>query len=848
MTTVHRPSTCKHCQAPLTWTRAAAYYAVCTTCQLTTTITPRRCPPAVMSPLLAADATLCRIAVTSGLDLRPLASDLPAGRHVVALRANHAVDSRYAGIHQHPYDADVCVVVRQHVPIAALPLRTARRLRADVIARWSRAAPCTRVNENDVASEILAVCLAAPPSSTRADAVPTLDSIVANSPARGRRFLGDTHVFAPWGTLFEPGFLRPATLPRSLLTMTSPLVHSKAYLAANTDPSTSAYAPIDAYGLSVDADAHRRLLGTIDHPLACQLVNCLRFGFPLLATPPLTTSTVTYPPAPLDCCPAAVAAADADIARGGIADVIDWPGTTPTRISPLFHRPKGDSDVRAIPDMSAGYPSVNACTRRNGLPPPRLVTWPRIARRILYMRGLRPGVPLRVAKVDLRHAYRHLGIPLRDRWMTLHRLHSHGGRLVCHQALPFGACASCQHMAAASAAVEDLLAAQSSIFAPVFIDDSLVVAFEDTMDADLRVVFQTWADLGWSVNMTKFERDGRPASCMDFLGVALDVNACTASVTADRMVKLIALVDSLLVPDPRAPTPRQYAALAGKLGFVASVIPFGRTFVTPIHVAASSPPSTVISDDVTVALQWWRVALPELNGVATFRAPPRDDASVTHVYTDASGSGFGVWAPTIGDNGSYCSGVWSTDERRETSTAHWELAAIVIAVCVIGPRTLNGDIIIHSDSSASVAAMRRHSARDPQLHRLINFCALLQLRLKVTITVQHIKGIHNDVADALSRHNRIPDHLAAATRLPVPFRRPVLALTAPPLPPPPPTAPTTPCAGSVRATSLQPRTSLDRSGRRPLHDFSLNTAMKLATPSARPLIWTLWSAASTARD
>lgn len=701
MATLVIPLHCRHCHTRLRWahTSPLSPFTLCDNCMLSAFIRPRSIPSPAELP--------------SSIPIIPSDAKLPLRYHqptVETFPPFSPDDYRWAALRKHP-SRDIILVYRYHLCIAALSLRHAQYLRALILASLPTLSDSFRINESDITAHFIAIILSAPPSSWPRPPM---------SP-----FRGDQHVFMDYRHALEPGFTRPASLPISL----GPLFPF--------DPSVSAFASIsDATILLSSSGAYKHLR---HHPLFPFIFNNIRCGTSLLSEPPVLARE---PERRAHATPHPMLRQQEliELDNNAVADATLWPHGVPLRFAPWFLVTRNGKG-RGVSDFTYGDGSTNSFTRRHPLLPSRLASWTAVAQRIVFMREQRPGVRILLAKLDAKRAFRQLPLPLRDYWKTAHVFSSVP---VYHTRLPFGATNSGDSMSCHISAIQDL-AAELGIFTQSYIDDQLLIEYEDRMPSSLSTLMSLWDALGWPVSMEKLQSEGAPSTQKEFLGVMINTESCTASVTPKRMAKLHSLIDDLCASTVSL-SPKALQSLAGSLNFISAVIPFGRVFLKRLY---SHPPPRrhFHSSALFYDLRWWQHALHAFNGVASF-APVSPDTPSLAISTDAAKSGFGVFSPSSDE---WASGSWSLAELDNSSTAHWETAAILIACDLFGPRVSGGILHVFSDSKAAESVLNSCRAHDLRMFELLRYAVSLQLRHNFRLVVRHIDGVSNGQADHISR-------------------------------------------------------------------------------------------------
>ena len=776
------PVQCHACHAALTGMDYAAappqLIMVCHVCQMTNVGPPRLLhhvspPPPPPSPPPHAAAPPAPDVCTASLRRAPLMS---------------VIDFAY-GSTRVTVEGDVVAVCRGSEVVTLLPRPLAALLRTATLRFWQSRCPAATLFEADATALVVALVAAAATDGTMSDRLKAWEAVALTSP-----FAGSDVLFQPWCSPSPPHFMTAVRAP-------SARIHETASLA----PTASPWTPLSDPRLPLDAGAFDACLTPLGHPHAAAIAHGVRFGFPLLSHPPVSTRLHgRY--TPLDSCAERVIHENflAEVASGAMVDVTSeaaagagasTPSAPVVRYAPVFTVPKplGTPPFRVIHDFSAGQDSVNAHTHRAAMGKPRLTSVSRICRRINWLRQQRPEATVVCVKLDITAAYRNVPVAIRDRWMLAHRSRS---LTVVHAALPFGAESSVNIMTLCStASLEDFLALRHGIFAPLYIDDALLVAYADEVDTQLTIVKQLFIALGWPLNLAKLTS---PATTVTFLGVQLDTVSQDAGIAPERVATLTARLRTLLDSAPRSLielSPSAAARLAGSLSWCASVFPLARAFLRCLwDIAARRGPrsngvDTAYAMRVAADLQWWVDHLSGLARPASFAPTRWQDRVHAVIATDACKRGWGIHS--LVDN-QYACGEWLPFERRLFTTAHWEAAAALLAVTWWCQQRLLSytaaaealatpspapshtlppvSVLLLTDSHATARTFNAASAHDARLATLLRCLVSWQIVANVTLHTLHVSGTSNVVADALSRHLAFPSQLLTdGTRPPHPL-------------------------------------------------------------------------------
>lgn len=121
-------------------------------------------------------------------------------------------------------------------------------------------------------------------------------------------------------------------------------------------------------------------------------------------------------------------------------------------------------------------------------------------------------------------------------------------------------------------------------------------------------------------------------------------------------------------------------------------------------------------------------------------------ASDLEVTSHAAGSlGFGAFF-----KGEWFSGAWVPCQF-EQSIVYKELFPVVIATRVWGLQWFRQHILFRLDNEAVVKMLNSRTSKVPCLMFLLRKFLFAAARYNFTFAAQHVPGIHNAIADALSR-------------------------------------------------------------------------------------------------
>ena len=147
------------------------------------------------------------------------------------------------------------------------------------------------------------------------------------------------------------------------------------------------------------------------------------------------------------------------------------------------------------------------------------------------------------------------------------------------------------------------------------------------------------------------------------------------------------------------------------------------------------------------------------------------------VTLDAVGSlGFGAFY-----NNQWFSGAW-VPSLADQSIAYKELFPVVVASHVWRSQWSRRHVLFRSDNEAVVHILLARTSKVPCIMQLLRHLLSAAARFNFTFTSQHIPGVHNHIADALSHfHWQAFRHLAPMAQAhPVPIAPQLWELLIPP--------------------------------------------------------------------
>ena len=455
-------------------------------------------------------------------------------------------------------------------------------------------------------------------------------------------------------------------------------------------------------------------------------------------TRPLRTATRNHPSSLAN--PQAVSAYIRSEATAGrmVGPLINTEGVHCSPIG-LVPKGRGTGAWRMIVDLS--YP--NGMSVNDGIAPSLCsLTYSSVDDAIQFITKLGRGALL--VKIDIKNAYRIIPVHPHDHHLLGVQWEGH---VYIDRALPFGLRSAPKLFTAFADAIGWSLLHWGSPPLIHYLDDFLFFLSPEATESMMALprIVSILDQLGVPIATQKVEG---PATVVTFLGIIVDTDRRELRLPVHKLEYIGHLVSQWR--GRRSGRVAEFESLLGHLSHAATVIRQGRIFLRHLFVLLSSTRSRhhhIHLDAIAKAdLLWWEYFLQQWNGTMFFPQPPTPAA---HVYTDASGT-FGcggvVWAshwfylqwPTS----------WST-----VDIAVKELVPVVIAAALWGRSWHRMHIRFHCDNMAVVDILRKRSARSPLAHHLLRCLYFYTALFQFDYTAEHIPGVLNTAADALSRNN-----------------------------------------------------------------------------------------------
>ena len=280
-----------------------------------------------------------------------------------------------------------------------------------------------------------------------------------------------------------------------------------------------------------------------------------------------------------------------------------------------------------------------------------------------------------------------------------------------------------------------------------YIDDTLLMglSYEDC-ERSIRESLEIFDKLGYTINVKKSIL--YPTRIIEFLGFILDSENMWVKPTEKRAQNLRECCHKILANE--SPTIRQLAEVIGKFVAMTEGNKYGPLYIKRLEILRNAclkkhqgnyEAHIVLDPDSIEDIHWW------IKNVDLHPKPIHDPPFTSKMYTDASGTGFGVDCGGRGTNG-----LWN-EEERECHINYQELLAIKLGLQTNFDNKFNEHIQCFTDSTVAVSCISKFGSCKTKLNGVTRDVWLHCRNRNNFITASHIAGKHNVVADKLSREH-----------------------------------------------------------------------------------------------
>ena len=434
-----------------------------------------------------------------------------------------------------------------------------------------------------------------------------------------------------------------------------------------------------------------------------------------------------------------------EVQLGRIAGPFSSPPLPDLQCHPIGVVPKKHSvEWRTIYHLS--YPegdSINDHIPKD----PYSLQYVRVDDAIAILRSLGPGSFM--AKTDLKSAFRLMPIHPKD-WNLLGIYWQ--SQYYIDLYLPFGLRSAPFLFNQISDALEWILKHNYGLRHVIHILDDFFLAEKTKFDC--LGSFTTLLKVFMSLRVpTVASKTLGPSQVLEFMGIVLDSNRMEARLPDDKLARIRQLLDSFT--DRRSARLLDLQSLIGTLQFACRVVVPGRTFLQRIINLTRGVKNRFhhirLNKEFSRDIQMWKVFLAQWNGRSFFLDSWVTSSPDLQLYTDAASTiGFGGFF-----NGKWFQGRWPRhlliNKTKGISIEWQELFPIVLACALWYPQFSGKRLQFWCDNQSVVAIINSGHSKAPRVMDLVRFLVLISMKHNFLVRARHVPGVHNEIADALSR-------------------------------------------------------------------------------------------------
>ena len=401
--------------------------------------------------------------------------------------------------------------------------------------------------------------------------------------------------------------------------------------------------------------------------------------------------------------------------------------------SRIFTVPKKDpSEVRLILDLS----TLNSFIKR-----PRF--------KMLTLREIKLLLPRNfwTTSIDLKDGFWHVPVSRAIRAFLGFRWRNQNWQF---RAMPFGLNIAPRIFTKVIAHVVKLMA-QAGIWCLPYLDDLLIIAAtKEECIAKTKLAVEILKSLGWILNMEKSRLS--PAQKFIWLGVYFDLSEHSARTPQETLDSFQDLLTQLVsAPSTTVRQIMQLQGLANWIGMqdniVKLILPRTRKILKSLRRVGLDTP-IILNNSMKLSICSWTKGsqVPQSLGA------PTPDISI---QTDACLEGWGFQINKICFSGDFDKSMKYSINVLETLTIWYALLMVEEKGAVIQ---------ILCDNSSAIAAIRRNASLTFHLSAISELIWKRAAQFQWTLSISHIQGSFNVIADQLSRKIELPSEWSLAPK------------------------------------------------------------------------------------
>jgi hypothetical protein len=241
-----------------------------------------------------------------------------------------------------------------------------------------------------------------------------------------------------------------------------------------------------------------------------------------------------------------------------------------------------------------------------------------------------------------------------------------------------------------------------------------------------------------------------PSTSAVLHGILVDTMAMQARLPEEKLNKANSLLTAL--SRRRVVTLLELQELIGTLNFACRVITLGRAFLhrlIDLTVGLRAPHhQRRLTKEARLDIEAWLLFIEHFNGISVIPQPSWTDSEILQLFTD-SNLGYAAVFQNM-----WFQGEWPKDwtvTHGGRNIALLEFVPIVLAIELFAPLLCGQRILLRSDNEALVYIINKQSTSHKEIMQLVRRLVVACMRNNICVWAKHISGVHNVVADRLSR-------------------------------------------------------------------------------------------------
>ena len=252
-------------------------------------------------------------------------------------------------------------------------------------------------------------------------------------------------------------------------------------------------------------------------------------------------------------------------------------------------------------------------------------------------------------------------------------------------------------------------------------------------------------ELGLDVNPAKNNPPSTEVTC---LGIVVNTVNFSLSVPENKLSEIKNVCSSW--KSKKKCSKKELQSLLGLLLYITKCVKHSRHFLNRMLdalKAASDADAIMLDQSFHRDLKWFNQFLTVFNGTTFF----------DYRKCDAT---FEIDACLEGLGGRFNNEVYHVPIKlgyKNYNICHLEMVNILVALKIWGQKFANKKLLIKCDNQACVAVINSGKTKDAVLAAMARNVQMLLAKYNIALTVIHVLGVNNTVADVLSRWSLVPD-------------------------------------------------------------------------------------------